>query len=213
MTTASNLRKPALRRDRFVLVCVGVWLVGALASRFVDIWIGVGGAAITLGMLTLLRERPLLRSLFIPTPGRLAFGLLGGLAQIAVTYSLYPVVAGHWPWLAQATRELYVTLGATTAIGPLVVIPLVILSEELVWRGVVQESLSLRLSLPASVVATALIYGSCHLPAHPLLPALALICGLYWGAWRTVSGSLITPLIAHLMWDLSVFVLAPLVRV
>lgn len=211
--SAPSLEKPTARRERFALVCAAVWLLGTFASRFVNLWVGVGSAALLLATLTLLRERALLRSLFTPTPARIALGAVGGLLQIAVTYTLYPVLSGQWPWLAQTTRELYTILGATNTVGPLVIIPLVILSEELIWRGVVQETFALRLSPFACAGVTAFIYGMCHFPTHPLLPVLALLCGLYWGAWRAATGSLVTPLIAHLLWDLCVFILAPLVRV
>lgn len=211
--SAPPLEKLAHRRERFALVCAAVWLFGTFASRYVNLWVGVGGAALLLAGLTLLRERELLRSLFAPTPARILLGAVGGLAQIAVTYTLYPVLSGVWPWLAHATRELYVILGATNTLGPLVIIPLVIVSEEVVWRGVVQETFSARCAPFVCAMVTAFIYGFCHFPTHPLLPVLALLCGLYWGAWRALTGSLLTPLIAHLLWDLCVFILAPLVRV
>lgn len=209
----ASLEKSPDGRTRFALVCAAVWLLGTFAARFVNLWIGVGSAALFLAALVLVRERSLIRSLFTPTPARVALGVLGGLLQVAVTYSLYPVLSGQWPWLARITHELYLTLGATNTLGPLIAIPLVILCEELVWRGVVQETFAARLTPLAAAAVTAFVYGFCHFPTHPMLPVLALLCGLYWGAWRAASGSLLTPLIAHLLWDLCVFILAPLVRV
>ncbi len=43
----------------------------------------------------------------------------------------------------------------------------------------------------------------------PLLVIVALLCGLVWGALRVWTHGLLAPLIAHLTWDLLVFVLFP----
>jgi hypothetical protein len=43
----------------------------------------------------------------------------------------------------------------------------------------------------------------------PLLVIVALSCGLVWGALRVRTRGLLAPLVAHLTWDLLVFVLFP----
>ncbi len=201
-------------RVQLAVIAAVVWALGALASRWFGVWVGIGGAAALLGLAVLVYERPLLRKLLAPTAGRIALGLLGALVQIAFTYTLYPVFSRFWPDLAKGTHELYVMLGATTALGPLLIIPLVIVSEELVWRGVVQQALCERISGPLALAVGSLVYATCHLgAAHPLLALLALVCGLYWSAWRWATGSILVPLLAHFLWDFCVFILAPLVRV
>jgi membrane protease YdiL (CAAX protease family) len=42
-----------------------------------------------------------------------------------------------------------------------------------------------------------------------LLVAVALACGLVWGGLRVYTRGIAAPLIAHLVWDLLVFVLFP----
>jgi len=90
-------------------------------------------------------------------------------------------------------------------------LPLAVISEEVVWRGLVQDRLERRLGPLPGALITAVIYGTAHLPAGGWLAALALTCGLYWGLLRAYTGSLLVPLIAHLAWDFSVMVLFPLV--
>jgi membrane protease YdiL (CAAX protease family) len=54
-----------------------------------------------------------------------------------------------------------------------------------------------------------LLYALAHLSlGSPLLVGLALACGLFWSGLRSWSGSLVPPLLAHLVWD-AVIILAP----
>jgi membrane protease YdiL (CAAX protease family) len=46
----------------------------------------------------------------------------------------------------------------------------------------------------------------------PLLPVIALACGLFWGLLRATTRSLVPALICHMLWDVIVFTLVPLVR-
>jgi uncharacterized protein len=129
-----------------------------------------------------------------------------------VTYTLCPLLRRESPGFARQVDELYLLFRAAhPAWLPRALLPLIILAEELVWRGVVIEALGRRFSPAATVLLGAAVYAAAHLPAgSPLLGALALACGLYWSALRVGTGSLWSGLIAHLIWDACVFVLRPL---
>ena len=43
----------------------------------------------------------------------------------------------------------------------------------------------------------------------PLLVLVAFVCGMVWGLLRVRTGGLAAPLVAHLVWDILVFVLFP----
>ena len=43
-----------------------------------------------------------------------------------------------------------------------------------------------------------------------LLLGVVLICGVIWSSLRVMTGSLVVPLLTHLVWDLGVFVMFPL---
>jgi uncharacterized protein len=61
------------------------------------------------------------------------------------------------------------------------------------------------------VVLAALAYALAHAPlGSPLLVAVALLCGLTWGALRATTASLLPPLLAHLLWDVLVLLCVPL---
>lgn len=132
--------------------------------------------------------------------------------MIAATHLLFPILVRLVPVLQWHTQELYGSLGAPTP-GKLAVIVVVILGEELVWRGAVQAVVEPRLGAIAAVVLTAVAYGAGHVPVgSPLLPVVALCCGLYWSALVRATGSLVPTLICHIMWDLTVLAFAPLVK-
>jgi membrane protease YdiL (CAAX protease family) len=129
----------------------------------------------------------------------------------AATYLLYPALARLSPSIATDTVRLYAAFRTLPpVIGLLALLP-VIVGEELVWRGVVQTELVRRLGPWRGVTLAALAYALAHAPlGSPILVAGALLCGMAWGTLRAGSGSLVPSLMAHLAWDVVVFLWLPL---
>jgi membrane protease YdiL (CAAX protease family) len=197
---------------RSALAFVLLWVAGAVACRFVGVWGGVGGAAILAGSLTWALHRKALTPLLRIEPRGILAGLAAGVAMTAATYALYPLFVTIAPAVASSTSELYLLFNGGWAPLRLGLLPLVILGEELVWRGLVQTVVERRAGRVSGALIAAAVYAAAHLPAAtPLLALVALCCGLYWGALRAATGSLAAPLIAHLVWDLCVMVLFPLI--
>jgi membrane protease YdiL (CAAX protease family) len=206
--------RPALSRLEWLsVISFLVWCVGAGLTHAVGVWAGVGGAAIGLGVAAVLLARPLLVTLLRPTAPLLATGVIVAVVMVAATYGLYPLLRGQSAGFARAVGGLYTIFraaGPRWALGT--VLPLMIVAEELVWRGVVQEALSRRLSPAAAVLLTSAAYAAGHAPVgRPMLVALALACGLYWSLLRAWTGSLVPGLLSHLIWDFLVFIFRPLV--
>jgi membrane protease YdiL (CAAX protease family) len=83
-------------------------------------------------------------------------------------------------------------------------------SEEIFWRGFVQDTIAQKLGDNAGWLIAALIYGCIHLVAMNLmLFTAALICGLFWGYIYKRYRSLWPGIISHALWDLVIFVLLP----
>jgi len=197
--------------DRWALICAILWVAGAFACRFVGVWGGVGGVAIVAGGLTWLVHRKSLVALLRVERRAIVAGVVAGALMTAATYALYPRFVQAAPGLAEQTRALYTLFNSGWAPLRFGLLPLVILGEELVWRGLVQSVVERREGRIAGLLVSSFVYAAAHLPAAtPLLALVALCCGLYWGAVRVASGSLLAPLIAHLAWDLCVMVLFPL---
>lgn len=114
----------------------------------------------------------------------LCVGLLLALAsRLAAAY--VPAVSR----LAESFRE---RLAGCSALHMFAVSLLGGMSEELVFRGVVQPSVGLLL--------TAAIFGAMHVGPSPTCwcwAAMAAVAGLVFGGLSTVSGALVAPIVAH----------------
>ena len=116
------------------------------------------------------------------------------------------------PFVARDTALLYAAFRAPPSTIASIALAPVVLGEELVWRGVVQAALVRRVGPAGGVALAAGAYALAHAPlGSPVLVLVAAACGLCWGALRAATGSLVTPLVAHLVWDVLVLLWLPLV--
>jgi membrane protease YdiL (CAAX protease family) len=193
------------------LACIVVWVIAAASTGPLGIWLAIGGTAVTLGVAVLVFDRPAASRLLQPSPRLVLLGAAAGGVMAAATYLLYPVLARLAPFIATDTARLYAAfrpsslLIASVALGP------VVLGEELVWRGVVQAALVRSLGPWGGVTLAAAAYALAHAPlGSPVLVNVALMCGLFWGALRATTSSLVPTLVAHLVWDVLVLLWLPL---
>ncbi|MFW5921140.1 MAG: CPBP family intramembrane glutamic endopeptidase, partial [Polyangiales bacterium] len=90
------------------------------------------------------------------------------------------------------------------------ILVVVILAEELVFRGALMDLLSERMGGTATVLVASVLYLLPQLGVGSwLLMLVAFGCGLAWSALRQWTGTLVAPTVAHLIWDFVVFVLLP----
>lgn len=185
-------------------------LSASLAFRdMISVWASTAIAAAIGIAATLFASRLSLRT----SPRWIALGIGAGLAMAIATHVLYPVGVALVPGLEREVEALYAELHAPP--GPRAAIPillLVVLAEELVFRGLLVAILARWGMKPAAtvVVATALYAVPQLAGGEPVLIALALVCGAVWTWQRVISGTIWAPLITHTLWDLIVFVLVPL---
>jgi len=177
----------------------------------VNIWIGTGVAGTV--ALVLLRWAPDVegRDIWNATRRNVLVGLGAGLVMSVATWVLYPLSTELVPEIEGEVTKLYALLRQTP--GPVAAFPvlvLVVLAEERVWRGLAIDVFGQARPGPRAVVLAALVYTFPQIAFRsPLLVAVALACGLVWGGLRVQTRGLAAPLIAHLLWDLLVFVLFP----
>lgn len=83
-------------------------------------------------------------------------------------------------------------------------------SEEIFWRGYVQDTLAHKFGENKGWIIASLIYGGVHIIAFNfMLFMAALICGFFWGYVFKKYKSLWPGIISHALWDLTIFVLLP----
>ncbi len=198
------------RETSLALACVVAWVAAAASARTFGIWPALGGVAIALGLAVLVLDRAARRTLR-PTPSRILVGAAVGGLMAAATHLSYPVLTRLDPFVARDTALLYAAFRAPPgAIASIALAP-VALGEELVWRGVVQAALGRRVGSAGGVALAACVYALAHAPlGSPILVLVAAACGLSWGALRAATGSLVPPLVAHLVWDVLVLLWLPL---
>lgn len=193
------------------LACVVLWVIAAASTGPLGIWLAIGGSAVALGVAVLVFDRPAAIRLLQPSPRLVLLGVVAGGVMAAATYLLYPVLARLAPFIATDTARLYAAVRAPSLLIASVALGPVVLGEELVWRGVVQAALVRRLGPWGGVTLAAAAYALAHAPlGSPVLVIVALLCGLFWGALRATTSSLVPTLVAHLVWDYMVLLWLPL---
>lgn len=206
-------RRTAIPADKtaVALVCIALWGAAAASSGRIGVWLALGGAATVLGLTAFVLDRHGFRDLLRPNARLGLLGVAAGVAMAAATHLVYPVLARLVPFIARDAAELYDAFRSPSwAVAALVLAP-VILGEELVWRGAVQDAFVRRLGPAGGVFLAAGAYALALAPlGSPILVFAALLCGLSWGALRAATGSLVPPLLAHLVWDALVLLWLPL---
>jgi membrane protease YdiL (CAAX protease family) len=195
----------------FAAAIVLMWCIAAASAGRIGIWPAMGGAALLLGAAALVFDRAASRDLLRPRAELVLLGLLAGATMAAATWTLYPLLAHAAPFIGADTRSLYSAFRAPSRWGALLALAPVILGEELVWRSVVQSTVARGFGAARGVVLAAVLYALAHAPlGSPVLVLAALACGLSWGTLRATTGSVVPPLVAHVVWDVLVLVWLPL---
>ena len=207
MTTAARPTQLShTRQDLTALAVVLLWALGAWESHAYGIWGALGASAVLLSATVLALEGHA-----VVGNGRHArlwpIGIGAGLVMAAGTTVLFRPVMTAFPTLFGDVSRLYAAFGDRGSLATMVLLPVIVIGEEIVWRGAVQGALARRMRwLPAATVG-ALVYALAHAPVGS--PALVLTClgaGFCWSALRGITDSLPVTVIAHLVWDFTVLV-------
>jgi membrane protease YdiL (CAAX protease family) len=128
----------------------------------------------------------------------------------AVTVLLYGPVTASSPALLADVSRLYEAFRGPGIIGALVLMPVILTCEEVVWRGAVHVALARRTSpLLASAAGTAL-YTLAHVPfGSAALILAALGAGCCWSLLRVYSDSLPAVVAAHAAWSYGLLLFYP----
>lgn len=174
------------------------WAFGASVP---DPWVRLLTASVLTGVLGAFATRGEALKSLRPDRFALASGALTGLAMVAAAWGLT-----RWEPAAEQARELFRWREGHTPVFLALTLPVIILGEELFWRGTVTRLLAGRCPKIAAVLIGAAVCALAHVPSGLwLLPAAALGAGVVWGTLFAATGSLAAPLISHLLFDLLVF--------
>ncbi len=197
---------------RAVAACAAAsvaWLaafaLGARAHAFLPV-IGVVAAAVCATVLAL---SPEVRRMLRPRFRDVLWGIAGGGVSLSATYLLYPLVRALAPAVQGDVRFLYALVPVSAATLPVILV--VVVAEELLWRGALQSALAVHHPTASAVVLSSALYAAAQLGlGAPILGAVALGLGLLWAVEASLTGRLVAPLVSHAMWTLTVFGVVPL---
>jgi membrane protease YdiL (CAAX protease family) len=196
----------------FVLLLVIAIVAMTIALGAVhDHWIGmtVSMSVLLLAALTL----PAVLKRLTPSISRIVGGLAVGGLHYALTLPAVALVFRIQPSWEAFARTLYSWRAGHSALLIAVTLPMIVLAEEVLWRGVVSKFLTERFGIGMGVVLAALSYAAAHWAAfNPVLTIAALGCGIYWGILYAATDDIITPFVAHLTWDVLLLFAFPLVH-
>lgn len=200
------------RADRITLaVCTAAFCLAMGLREVVNVWLGTGLAGAFSILLMARLSRASLTEHWNTSSPPVLMGLVVGVAMAAATWLLYPISIDLVPSIAVEVPKLYALLRQPP--GPVWAFPvlvLVVTAEELVWRGLAIDVFVRHSNASAAVLLAALLYTLPQVAFRsPLLVVVAFLCGVVWGALRVRTNGLLAPLLAHLIWDLLVFVLFP----
>lgn len=143
----------------------------------------------------------------------LAIGAGVGVAMTVLTYPLYQLAVTLVPSLAPVVAGLYQSSHQGHWLAALVWLVVIILAEELLFRGAWLAVLSQRVGTRTALGLSVALYAGAQAFSGSLVVALlALCCGMLWTLERALTGSLLAPLISHLIWTPTTILLRPVIH-
>jgi uncharacterized protein len=185
------------------------WLLAfSLGARAGHLYGVLGTLAALLVVWTLARSAEL-RAALRPKATHVVAGLALGVITLVLTHAAFPLVARLVPGVMDEVARLYGVAQITPA--ALAGVALIIVAEEVLWRGALPRALEAHVSRHAAALLATASYTAAQLGAGSWLLGLAALgLGALWMLCARLSGALVMPLLCHAVWTLGVLGFWPL---
>jgi membrane protease YdiL (CAAX protease family) len=206
--SAPQLRHAGILALLLALIVGWVLVVRRFGEGNVYAAIGPYACAVSLASLSL--DWRCIVSSLRPRLAPMSIGVAVGVAMTVLTYPVFRLAAMIWPVLDDSVQGLY--HGARSAGLPEAFAWTIatIVAEELLFRGVWPHALSQRLSARQAYAVSLTTYALAQFGTGSwIVMLMAAVCGTIWTVQRHLTGSLLSPLIAHLIWTPTVILLYP----
>ena len=179
--------------------------------EFSTFWIKIAVSAFTLAALSLWISSGEKRR-FRVDAGSLMIGLISAVALYFIFWAGKEISSLIFPFAEQQIGNIY---GKGDGTSSWVIFPLLLLitgpSEEIFWRGYLQEKLMVRFGEPRGWLFAALIYAAVHIWSFNfMLIGAAAVAGAFWGAMYWRYRNLAPVIISHSLWSAFIFAVIPL---
>jgi len=197
-----------------ILIAIIFWFVmfSPWTKEYVNFWMTMTAAGLTLTLM----------SAFLGKDFKKQFSLslkdvLIGLGSAVVLYVVFFLgdffskllfdfakdQVGQVYMMKEGENPLLLSLLLIFLIGP---------AEEIFWRGYVQRMLEPKFGSWVALIVTTLIYTLVHIWSFNFMLIMsAMVCGAFWGLLYKYNKNLVTLIVSHAVWDVSVFILFPIV--
>lgn len=141
--------------------------------------------------------------------------ILLGILSAALLYCIFRIgntgLRFLLPGAGEGVDRVYDVAGSTPRWVILAWIALVIgPAEEILWRGVIQETASRSWGRWTGAAFAACLYAVVHATSgNPVLVMAAAVCGGFWGLLYLWKRSISLNIVSHVLWDLAVFLWFP----
>jgi uncharacterized protein len=197
----------------FALICGWCLLLSRFGSSS-NIYVVMGPFALMVLLIVAVLSGNALRRWLRPTPLALLSGVGVGIGMTLITYPLYALMRSIVPALDAEVAVLYSAAHQTSLAEALPWTLAIIVAEELLWRGALLDALAGRVSARAALGISVATYAAAQFGSRSwIVLLLALVCGSLWTAQRHLTRSLLSPLIAHLIWTPTVILLYPVTSI
>jgi membrane protease YdiL (CAAX protease family) len=174
------------------------------------VYAGLGPYACAVACLAILLDARFFADRLRPQLYAILIGIVVGLLMTGLTYPVFQFTRSIWPELNAHVQGLYGGARSTSLPKALGWTIAIIVAEELLFRGVWPHALSQRLSERNAYALSLVTYALAQLGTGSLIVMLmAAVCGGIWTIQRRWTDSLLSPLIAHLIWTPTVILLHP----
>lgn len=169
--------------------------------------------ALILSISSLVIDRKTLRTDYKLKPFHISLGILAAATLYIIFFIGNYVSKTILPFASDQVSSIYllkensnlvlISLSMFFIIGP---------AEEIFWRAFIQKKLSIKYSPIKAIFITTALYAAVHIPSmNFMLIAAAAVCGLFWSMLYYKFKSPWPNIISHTLWDITIFILFPIV--
>lgn len=211
--TPAPIEEPAASQ-RLLLLMLGLtvgW--GLLMQRFgstANIYAVMGPFALSVVLVVATLASSKLVVWLRPNARAVLSGLGVGVAMTLVTYPAYALLRSLVPEIQVYVGALYLAAHETTLSEALPWTIAIIVAEEVLWRGALLYVLARRVPPALAMFISIATYAAAQFGTGSwIVMLLAVVCGTLWTLQRYFSSSLLSSLLAHLIWTPTVILFFP----
>lgn len=174
-------------------------------------WYAMTFATICLSAYSLINQKEKLKTIFQINKKFILIGIAHAIILFGISRLGVFVITNFFSFASGQLQAIYATKSQAS---PMLIAPLLFFiigpSEEIFWRGYVQDKFMEFFGDRKGWLITTAIYSLVHIWAlNPMLMLAAIVLGLHWGFLYMKYKSIIPGLVSHAIWDTLIFVILP----